>query len=99
MINQQLLQAASVLVAFTAIIVGPIVSIRIAKIQIRSAQNVADLQARSNVLSKNRQEWINALRNEVAGFASSVTMVLPLLVTQKDSLEMHKLLSQVSLHL
>lgn len=99
MTNQESIQLLSVVVALTAVIVGPLISLLVAKKQTESSKAVADLQARANVLSKNRQDWINTLRIEIAGFISSVTMVLPMLLTQKDSLEMHKLLSQLQLHL
>lgn len=95
---QESIQLLSVVVALTAVIVGPLISLHVVKKQIESSKAVADLQARANVLSKNRQDWINTLRIEIAGFISSVTMVLPMLLTQKDSLEMHKLLSQLELH-
>lgn len=99
MTNQESIQLLSVVVALTAVVVGPLISLRVAKKQIDSSKAVADLQARANVLSKNRQDWINTLRIEIAGFIASATMVLPMLLTQKDSLEMHKLLSQLALHL
>ena len=97
MTPQETAQTISALVALVAVIVGPLVSLRVAKRQIESAKLLADLQARANVLSKNRQEWINSLRAEVAGFITSVRMIIPLLFAQKDSLEMHKLLSQMQL--
>lgn len=99
MTNQESIQLLSVVVALTAVIVGPLISLYVAKKQIESSMAVADLQARANVVSKNRQDWINTLRTEIAGFIASATMILPMLVTQRDSLEMHKLLSKLALHL
>lgn len=99
MTNQETIQLLSTLVALFAVIVGPAISLRVVNRQIESSKAVADLQARANVLSKNRQDWINTLRIEVAGFISAATMILPMLITQKDSQEMSKLLSQLTLHL
>lgn len=99
MTNQESIQLLSASVALIAVIVGPLISLRVAKKQIEASKAVADLQVRSNVLSKNRQEWINTLRIEISGFIATATMVLPLLIAQKDSLEMHKLLFQLQLHL
>jgi len=110
MTNQEIAPFVSALVALVAVIIGPWITLRVAKKQIEAtgsiaerqietSKAVADLHARANVLSKNRQDWINALRIEIAGFMTSVSVVLPLLFSQKDSIEMYKLLSQMQLHL
>ena len=109
MTPQEIAPFISALVALVAVIVGPFITLKVAKKQIEAtssvaekqietSKSVADLQARANVLSKNRQDWINSLRLEIAGFMTSVSVVLPLLFSQKDSIEMYKLLSQMQLH-
>jgi vacuolar-type H+-ATPase subunit E/Vma4 len=98
MSTQEMLQILSPLIALTAVVVGPVVSLKVARRQAEVARSVADLQARSNVLSKSRQDWINALRSEVASFIATSHMIIPTLVSQKASEEMQKLLSQLTLH-
>ena len=59
-------ETLSLIVAGIAIVVGPTVSWKIAKSQI-SAQ----------VVSTNRQEWINGIRNELAVFLTYARSIVP----------------------
>lgn len=59
--NTALISAVTVLVA---VLVGPIVTLYVARKQIKSS-----------VVSANRQEWINRLRNEIASFVQEVKHV------------------------
>jgi hypothetical protein len=71
---------ASIIAAITAllaVLIGPFVTLTVAKRQTDASKGTADLQARANVLSKSRQEWINTLRNEIAGFVSSMGHMSP----------------------
>lgn len=54
----------SACVALVSAIVGPLISLKIAKKQINAS-----------ILSGNRQEWINTLRNEVSGFVSVISVL------------------------
>lgn len=54
----------SAVTALTAVLVGPVVTLYVAKKQIKSS-----------VVSANRQEWINRLRNEIASFVQEVKHV------------------------
>lgn len=69
--------------ALIAVLVTPFVTLRVAKRQTETAIEVAkrqtesaasnaSLQFRSNVLAKNRQDWINTLRDELANFTSLI---------------------------
>lgn len=90
----------SVLVALAAVVIGPCISLKVAKRQAETSREIATLQARTGVLSKNRQDWINSLRNEIAGFLSSVTAIN--LELSKDppvfSSEFYKHATQMRLH-
>ena len=77
MSQQEIVQILTAITAVLAVIVGPFVALRVAKRQSETAlsvgskqsdtsQSIAKLQASTNVLSKNRQEWINTLRNEIS---------------------------------
>lgn len=71
---------AAIIAAITALIavaIGPFITLSVAKRQTAASKGAADLQARANVLSKNRQEWINSLRNEIAGFMTCVGHIGP----------------------
>jgi hypothetical protein len=54
----------SACVALVSAIIGPLVSLKIARKQINAS-----------ILSGNRQEWINTLRNEVSGFVSVISLL------------------------
>ena len=54
----------SACVALVSAIIGPLISLKIAKKQINAS-----------ILSGNRQEWINTLRTEVSGFVSVVSLL------------------------
>lgn len=55
-------------VALVAVFISPYVSIRVARAQIAATMQTSRRQIEIAVLSKNRQEWINALRREIAEF-------------------------------
>jgi hypothetical protein len=85
--------------ALVAVIVGPIVTFRITKKQIVASQAMADLQARASVLSKSRQEWINTLRNEIAGFISLTSHALPtIMVNTQNGGDTLSLTQEIRLH-
>ena len=67
----------SALTALLAVGVGPFITLRVAHNQIAASRSTANLQARANVLSKSRQDWINSLRAEIAGFMSLTGHALP----------------------
>jgi len=58
--------ALSALTALVAVIVGPFVSLHIAKRQFLVSLDIAKRQFNASVLSVNRQEWINTLRDQIA---------------------------------
>lgn len=74
----------SALTALIAVIVGPLVTLAVARRQVEASKRAADLQARSNVLSKSRQEWINTLRSEIAGFMSCIGHAIPAAISGGD---------------
>jgi hypothetical protein len=88
---------AAAVTAIVAVIVGPLVTLTVAKRQIEASKKTADLQARSNVLSKSRQEWINTLRNEIAGFMSSMGHALPATISDTSGATL-QLTKDVRLH-
>jgi hypothetical protein len=57
-----IVQVLSLTIALAAVIVGPVVSLRIARAEIRAT-----------VLSANRQAWINILRDELSGYVAAVS--------------------------
>ena len=61
----ELISLSSALVALVAVIVGPIVTWQIAKRQIHAS-----------VISANRQNWINDLRDSVADFMTSAKVAM-----------------------
>jgi len=63
------------LTALVAVVVGPVVSLHIAKRQFRVSLDIAKQQFSASVLSVNRQEWINTLRDEIAELVAD-TIVL-----------------------
>ena len=58
--------AVSALIALVAVIVGPLVSLKIAKRQFRVSLDIAKRQFNASVLSVNRQQWINTLRDQIS---------------------------------
>jgi hypothetical protein len=90
----------STVTALIAVTVGPIVTLCVAKKQIAASRATADLQARANVLSKSRQEWINTLRNEIAGFMSLSGHALPTIMANITSVgDTLTLTKEIRLHL
>ena len=73
----EIVPIVSAATAFVAVVVGPFVAYRASIRQADVAYGTANLQARANVLSKSRQEWINSLRSEIACFMSSMNHTLP----------------------
>ena len=97
--TQDLIQLGSVLVALVAVVVGPLVTLRTSKHQSEATRASADIQARANVLSANRQAWINELRLEVAGFLSIATMFSAGFAREKDGPGIVSLAKDLTLHL
>jgi hypothetical protein len=68
--------------ALVAVFVGPIVTLWIARRQIQvslrqieTSADVANRQIRASVVSNNRQQWINTLRDTIADFIAKQVMV------------------------
>jgi hypothetical protein len=61
------------IIALLAVILGPLISFVIAKLTIRSQTRIAAQNIRAEVLSRNRQEWINTLRDNIAQFISLIS--------------------------
>jgi len=61
------------LTALVAVVVGPVVSLHIAKRQFRVSLDIAKQQFSASVLSVNRQEWINTLRDEIAELVTEIS--------------------------
>lgn len=57
--------------------------IEIAKEQFKTQREIAERQFKIEVLSRNRQEWINRLREEIANFSSAALLLT--LVSPPDS--------------
>lgn len=68
---------ALAITAFVTLVIGPFVTLTVVNRQSATSRGAADLQARASVLSKSRQDWINTLRNEIAGFMSCMGHMLP----------------------
>jgi len=77
---------AAVLTALAAVIVSPIVSILVARRQIRASARVANNQVQASIqvatsqiraqtVSANRQAWINTLRENLAEFLSQTAAI------------------------
>ncbi len=64
------LQYFSLLIALLAVFFGPIMSFFAAKLTLRSQIAVAERTIRSQVLSVNRQQWINTLRDTISEYVS-----------------------------
>ena len=69
-------EVMSLVVAGMAVVVGPVISWKIAKAHIAS-----------QVVSANRQEWINTIRNIVAGFLRDSRSVIPVYMANTYSME------------
>lgn len=69
---QTIISLVAAAAALAAVIVGPFVSLRIAKRQIKAS-----------VVSKARLEWINTFRNDVAEYAASVNELIMALQIRK----------------
>ena len=68
------------LVAFAAVIVGPLIQLKIAKNsreqlkeQLERQNEIAQKQIHANTVTANRKEWINSLRETVAEYISEST--------------------------
>jgi len=66
----------SALIALVAVIVGPLVSLHIAKRQFLVSLDIAKRQFNASVLSVNRQEWINTLRDQLAELLADTILLL-----------------------
>ena len=65
----------SLLIALLSVIVGPLISLHIAKRQNETQLLIAENNIRSTVHSRNRQEWINSLRSTIAEFVSAIAFM------------------------
>jgi hypothetical protein len=63
---------AAIGTALAAILVGPIVSSFVTRAQNKTALTVAQLQFTASVVSANRMNWINGLRDAVSEFLGTV---------------------------
>ena len=73
--STQSTQVWSMMIALAAVIIGPFVSFQIAKRTIKTQLLIAEQNVRASVLSRNRQEWINLLRNTIAEYLAVVYML------------------------
>jgi hypothetical protein len=67
---QMILQLLTAVTAIVAVIIGPLLTRR----QIRSSEEIAHRQVIATVVSTNRQDWINKLRDSLADFLSKEMM-------------------------
>jgi hypothetical protein len=67
---QVMLQFLTAVTAIIAVIIGPLLTRR----QIKSSEEIARRQIRASVVSTNRQDWINTLRDALADFLSKEAM-------------------------
>lgn len=66
------LTLVSAVTALVAVFVGPLVSIYVARKQIKVSADIAKNQINASVVSSNRQVWINRLRDEVAALVGLI---------------------------
>ena len=66
---------AAVATALAAVIVGPIVSLFVARSQNRIALEVAELEFKASVISVSRQNWINDLREAISEFLGALARI------------------------
>lgn len=62
-------------IAFIAVFFGPIITYCIARKQIDTQITIAENRIKAEVLSGNRQEWINDLRSQLSEFISLITVL------------------------
>lgn len=67
-------QMLTALAALGALIASPIVTLKIARKQSEDLSTNSLLKVRSEVISKNRQEWINTLRSEISELVAEMTV-------------------------
>lgn len=68
-------QLWSMIIALAAVIVGPFVSFFIAKRTIQTQLLIAEQSVKADVLSSNRQDWINRLRDNVSEYLGMVVFL------------------------
>jgi hypothetical protein len=71
-------ETLSLVIALLAILFAPIIQLIISKRQINSS-----------VLSKNRQEWINTLRDSISEFISAITMIDDKKISTNEQFDSH----------
>lgn len=64
--------ATAIIAVIGAVIVTPFITLRVARIQTETSLAVARLGIAANVVSINRQRWIDDLRNLVAEFQTTI---------------------------
>ena len=99
-------QHLSLLIALLAVFFGPIMSYFAAKLTLRSQLTaisqqistqtvIAERTIKSQVISANRQQWINTLRDTISEFVSLVWMFSAALVTTEKPFPEFQRLTQV----
>ena len=68
--HAEVVSILSLMIALLSVVVGPLISLRIARKQNETQLLIAERNIRSAVHSRNRQEWINTLRSKIAEFIS-----------------------------
>ena len=61
--------------ALIAVVLGPLVSIYVVNRQIKASTSIADRQIKATVVSTNRIAWINAFRDLVADYITSMAII------------------------
>ncbi len=90
--SPQYIQYILAIIALLSVIVGPYVSYRIAlrtvksqteitERQIATQINLAEYEIKAKVLSGNRQEWINTLRNTISEYQSIIHSIAMIIIT------------------
>lgn len=86
------------LTALVAVIVGPIVTLYVARRQNSTALAVARQQIHAELVSASRQSWIGALRDAVAEFLAALPMLgVSFRTSTETQHEQHERLARVAL--
>ena len=89
-----LLSAATALIA---VIVGPIITLRVSRRQIEATVETSNRQIKASVVSSNRQDWINTLRDTISTFqATAVLLGLRQFNSDLSDTEQHDQMSRAS---
>ena len=77
-----------------AVFVGPFIQSRIARRQIAAQVGMATNQIKATVLSNNRQQWINTLRDTAAEFSSVIVSIMGMRIVKADPAEIKIFISK-----